>query len=80
MFSDIFYEGKIFLSTKQTKYYRANSMSDPESVAKWLQIRNNSLKLLSLGENPGIEKYFAILKSKHSIINFFRANFEMVHN
>ena len=58
MFSDIFYEGKIFLSTKQTKYFSADLMSDPESVAKWLQIRDNSLKLLSLGENPGIEKYF----------------------
>lgn len=32
-------------------------MADPDSVAKWLQIRNNCLKLLSLGENPGIEKY-----------------------
>ena len=28
-------------------------MSDPESIAKWLQIRNNSLELHRLGENPG---------------------------
>ena len=28
-------------------------MSDPDSVAKWLQIRDNSLSLHRLGENPG---------------------------
>ena len=44
-------------------------MSDPESVAKWLQIRNNSLKLLSLGENPGRNRQmFSESKSKHSIM------------
>ena len=76
------FRGEIFLSIKPTNSLaRKDLMSDPESVAKWLQIRNNSLRLLSLGENPGIEKYeFCELKSKHSIILFCRANIKVVHD
>ena len=59
MFSDIFYEGELVRqSHQQIVLVRCCVvlMSDPESVAKWLQIRDNSLKLISLGENPGGEK------------------------
>ena len=33
--------------------WSSSLMSDPASIAKWIQIRNNSLKLHSRGENPG---------------------------
>ena len=44
-------------------------MSDPESVAKWLAIRDNSLSLHRLGENPGQILRWSADKSVHEVSN-----------
>ena len=44
-------------------------MSDPESVAKWLQIRDNSLSLHRLGENPGQILRWSADKSVQEVSN-----------
>ena len=49
-------------------------MSDPESVAKWLQIRDNSLSLHRLGENPGQILRWSADKSVHEVSNRYRGS------
>ena len=55
-------------------------MSDPESVAKWLQIRDNSLSLHRLGENPGQILRWSADKSVHEVSNRYRGSYAGQYN
>ena len=47
-------------------------MSDPDSIEKWIAIRDNSLKLHKLGENPGQILRWSTDKSVGEVTNRYR--------